>query len=250
MPYTVKQLANLAGVSVRTLHHYDYVGLLSPSRQPGNGYRQYNESDLLRLQQILFFRELDFPLDEIERIMKNPAFDMTAALHDQRHLLELKRKRLTGLMKTIDKTIAKLKHNRPMTNDELYSSFTKEEAEQYATEAKERWSNTDAYKQSQERVKSLTKDDWKRIQDAGDKLMRDIVANRERGASSPEIQALIAQHYDGLRTFYEPNIVMYRGLADMYVGDSRFAAFYEKYSPGLALFMRDAMHAYCDAQSK
>lgn len=120
----------------------------------------------------------------------------------------------------------------------------------YEDEARERWGHTDAWKQSQERAKKLTKEDWARIQKAGDDLMKEIVAAVEAGKapSDPEVLALIARHYDGLRTFYEPNLQMYRGLADMYVGDPRFAAYYDKYRPGLATFMRDAMHAYADSK--
>lgn len=123
-------------------------------------------------------------------------------------------------------------------------------ANPYEDEARERWGNTDAWKQSQERVKKLTKEDWARIQKAGDDLMKEIVAAVEVGKapSDPDVLVLIARHYDGLRTFYEPNLQMYRGLADMYVADERFAAFYDKYRPGLAGFMRDAMHAYADAE--
>ncbi len=120
----------------------------------------------------------------------------------------------------------------------------------YADEAKARWGNTDAYRQSQERVKKLSKDDRKRIGDAGDALMKKITAASGQDPASPEVQELIAQHYDALRTFYEPNLELYRGLADMYVADERFAAYYDKYKPGLAPFMQQAMHAYCDAQKK
>src|SRR4051812_19728200 len=100
--YTVKQLSDLASISVRTLHFYDEIGLLKPSRVEGNGYRSYGEKEALKLQQILFFRELEFPLEEIKKILSSPKYDEKAALKEQRGLLELKRKRLNGLLKTID----------------------------------------------------------------------------------------------------------------------------------------------------
>ncbi len=122
--------------------------------------------------------------------------------------------------------------------------------DQYAAEAKQRWGNTEAYKQSQERVKKMTKADFARIAKEGDELMKEIVANKDKGTASEEIQKLIDKHYNNLRHFYEPNLEMYRGLANMYVDDARFTAYYEKYSPGLAVFMHAAMIVYCDARKK
>ncbi len=122
----------------------------------------------------------------------------------------------------------------------------------YTKEAEERWGNSDAYKQSQERTKKMTKEDWQYYGDRSDLLMRKIVAasDADKNPASAEVQELIAEHYDSLRTFYEPNLEMYRGLGSMYVEDSRFSATYDNYKPGLAVYMRDAMHAYCDAQQK
>lgn len=250
MSYTVNKLAKLAGVSVRTLHHYDAVGLLKPARAEKNGYRLYGDAELLRLQQIMFFRELDFPLDEIRRVLARPDFDMRAALRDQRKLIELKKKRLDGLIGTIDRTVKRLNRTIAMDDKELYDDFSTGEMDAYAKEAKERWGTTEAWRQSQERYKKMTKADLARIKDEADKLMKEIAAHREKGPASAAVQALIARHYDALRTWYEPNLSMYRGLGDMYVADPRFAAYYEKYAPGLAQFMRDAMHAYCDNQEK
>jgi DNA-binding transcriptional MerR regulator len=249
MNYSVQKLAKLASVSVRTLHYYDEIGLLKPVRLK-NGYRQYGENELLRLQQILFFRELDFPLEEIQRIMNSRYFDMSVALHDQRKLLELKKKRLNGLIKTIDKTLTKINLQNNMDDQELYGSFTKDEMDQYAAEAKERWGHTEAYRQSQERTKHFTKDDWKKLKDGMDAFMKKIVATMDKGPKSPEFQKLISEHYNNLRMFYKPNLKMYRGLAEMYVADPRFTAYYENYAPGLAKVMKEAMIAYCDTHEQ
>ena len=121
----------------------------------------------------------------------------------------------------------------------------------YADEAKQRWGDTEAYKQSQERVAKLSTEEMKKIHAAGEALMRKIASAAEAGKdpADPTVQELIAQHYDGLRTFYEPNLQLYRGLADMYVADERFGAYYDKFRLGLAIFLRDAMHAYCNAQN-
>jgi DNA-binding transcriptional MerR regulator len=248
MTYTVQQLAMLAGVSVRTLHHYDEIGLLVPARTQSNGYRQYGEEELLRLQQIMFFREIEISLQDITLILDNPKFDTLAALADHRSLIESKRRRMGDLIRTIDKTINKIQKEKNMEDKDLYEGFSKEESEAYAKEAKERWGNTEAYKQSQERYGKMTDDEKRAIQEAGDLLLKEIVLNMDKGADSDEVQALIARHYDGLRAFYEPGLEMYRGLGSMYVDDSRFAAFFEKYHPDLPMFMRGAMHAYCDGQ--
>src|SRR5512135_267261 len=131
--YTVQQLARMAGVSVRTLHHYDHIGLLKPSARTAAGYRLYGEADLLRLQQILFFRELDFPLADIQAILDDPGFDQVKALRDHRQLLQHEADRLGRLLKTIEQTISRLTEDNmtmtPMTDEELYEGFTPEQIE-------------------------------------------------------------------------------------------------------------------------
>lgn len=249
MEYSIKQLASLAEVSVRTLHHYDQIGILKPARKK-NKYRSYGESELLRLQQILFFRELEFPLKDIKKIIDSPAFDMSKALRDHRKMIEIKKKRLSGLIRTIDKTLNKLDNKKLMTDEELYSNFSKEEAKQYAEEARQRWGNTDAYKQSMERARKLSKEDFERIGKEAEELLKEIVANMPEGAKSDKVQSLISKHYEALRTFYDPNPHVYRGLAEMYVADKRFAAYYEKFHQDLPQFMRDAMIAFCDKLEK
>jgi DNA-binding transcriptional MerR regulator len=250
MPYTVHQLAKLAGVSPRTLHYYDQLGLLKPARQQKNGYRLYGQAELLHLQQILFFRELEFPLEDIKRFLQAPDFDRRAALNDQRRLLELKKKRLNNLIKTIDDTLNNHEKIKTMTDQDLYSSFSKEEEERYAAEAKERWGHTEAYRQSQERVAQLGKDGMARVQAEAEQLMAEIAANTQAGPSSEVVQRLIDRHYNHLRNFYEPSLEMYRGLGQMYVSDPRFTAYYEKYQPGLAAFMCQAIEYYCDSRQK
>jgi DNA-binding MarR family transcriptional regulator len=121
-------------------------------------------------------------------------------------------------------------------------------ANRYAKEAKERWGKTDAYKQSQEKTKKLTKEDWEKINRKNEELLREIIAEMDKGPASAEVQKLIGRHYDALRYFYEPNLIMYRGLGNMYSEDPRFSAYYEKYKKGLAQFMKEAINAFCDAR--
>lgn len=249
MAYSVQQLAKLANTSVRTLHYYDEIGLLSPSRVSRNGYRQYGEAELLRLQQIMFFRELDFPLVDIKRILSSPYFDMAAALTDHRKLIELKKKRLNKLLVTIDQTIKKLNHETIMKDEELYDSFGDEEMKGYAEEAKQRWGSTDAYKQSQARVSKMTKTQMAQLKEDGKKHTQVIADAMDLGVESPVVQDLIAKSHAGVNFFYDCSLEMFRNLGQMYVDDPRFAAYYEKFRPGLAVFMRDAINVYCDAQA-
>lgn len=245
MSYTVQQLADIAGISVRTLHYYDEVGILKPTQVKRNGYRFYEEAELLKLQQIMFWKELDFPLLEIKRIMSESGFNMTKALEAQRDMIEQRKKRLGNLTKTIDKTIKKINKQIIMEDKEIFESFKAHE-KKYAAEVKERWGNTEAYKQSKERMAKMSKDDIVKMKKDADRWMKNFIEHMKYGPESDIVQKLIADHYNALRTFYEPNLELYRGLADMYVTDPRFEAYYEKYSPGLALFMQKAMFKYCD----
>ena len=250
MSYTVQQLADLAGISVRTLHHYDEIGLLKPSRIKLNGYRSYEETELLSLQQILFFKELKFPLSEIAKIIKDPNFKMETALKDQKKMLELKKKRLDNLTRTIDRTIKKINKQKNMEDKELYEGLSNEKMEEYAKEAKERWGNTEAYKESAKRVAKMSKDQMTKIQKDADALMKEIAENMDLPPGSEKTQSLIKKHYDGLKIFYEPSAQMYRGLGNMYVSDPRFTAYYDKYAIGLAKYMNDAMSIFSENLEK
>jgi DNA-binding transcriptional MerR regulator len=244
MSYTVQKLANISGVSVRTLHYYDEIGLLSPSYVKRNGYRFYDEKELLRLQQIMFFKELDFPLSEIKKIIENPNFNEEKALKDHRKMIEVKKERMTSLLRTIDQTINKITKRKKMEDKELYEAFNRSE-EKYGEEVKEKWGNTKAYKESKEKVSKMSKGDMIRIQKESDELMKEIVSSMKFTPENKEVQKLIGRHYNNLRNFYEPNLEMYKGLGEMYVSDKRFTAYFEKYATGLAVFMRDAIYEYC-----
>lgn len=243
MIYTVQKLATIAGISVRTLHYYDEIGLLRPAGVKKNGYRYYEERELLVLQQILFFRELDFSLEDIKKILSSPAFDMREALRDQRKLIELKKIRLSKLIQTIDQTLKKINKETIVDDKELYGNFSKEEMERYTEEARQKWGKTEAFKQSEVRVKKLGKEGLKRVLAESGKLTEEIAACMKSGEkpTSETAQKLIARHYDGLRAFYEPNLELYQGLAEMYVADERFKQNYEKVAVGLAEYMRDGM---------
>jgi DNA-binding transcriptional MerR regulator len=250
MKYTIHQLAKIAGVTVRTLHHYDAIGLLQPTRNETNGYRLYSDKDVLMLQQILFFRELEFSLDQITQMIHAPGFNEREVLQDQKKLLELKKKRIEGLVRTIAKTLENLKGGEYMNNDDLFASFDDQELVENMKEAKERWGNTDAYKQSMEKVKHWTKDDYQRIKEEGKQLTQELADAMDNEIKSPEVQALIERHHQGIEYFYTCPMEMYRNLGQMYVDDPRFTKYYDKFRPGLALWLKDAIAYYCDHHEK
>ena len=245
--YGVRELARLAGVSVRTLHHYDQIGLLAPSSRTAAGYRQYEADDLMRLQQILFFRELDVPLAEIRAILDDPDFDQVEALENHRRLLQLRAERLAHLIGTVDKTLQNLTEDTmTLTDEELYEGFSKEQIESYQNEARERWGSTDAYQESQRRVGNMSKAQWNAVKQQGDEATRLMAGLMDRDPADPEVQAAIAKHHAWIENFYTAPAEMYAGLGQMYADDERFRAYYDAYAPDLADFMRDAMAIYAN----
>jgi DNA-binding transcriptional MerR regulator len=244
--YTVSQLAGMAGVSVRTLHHYDHIGLLEPLARTAAGYRLYGEKELLRLQQILFFKELDLPLSEVRNILDDPGFDQVRALQAHRRMLESRLERLAQLLKTIDRTIEKLKEDdMTMTDEELYEGFSKEQIERYKREAREMYDPA-LVEESERRVGKMSKAQWEAIKLEGDEVTRGIAALMDREPGDPEVQALIARHHAWIEHFYPASAEVYRGLGQGYASHPDFRAFYDRYRPDLADFMAAAMACYAD----
>jgi DNA-binding transcriptional MerR regulator len=246
--YTIKKLAEMAGVSVRTLHHYDAIGLVKPGTRSASGYRLYGESELLRLQQVLFYRELDMGLEEIGRILDEPGFEPVGALETQKRLLAARAERMARLMDTIDRTIGRLKGETMLRDEELYAGFAKEEVATIKKEAQERWGASEAYAQSQARLARMTKAEWSKVTAEGKAIDEAVASAMARGEApgSGEVQALMARKYGHLRSFYEPTPEMFAGLGRMYLEDERFRARYEAIAPGLADYLRSAMEAYAE----
>jgi len=247
MSYTVKQLAKAAGVTVRTLHYYDEIGLLKPSFLKENGYRCYEEKELVKLQQILYFRELDFALEDIVQIINAPGYKVLEALAEQRTLLAMKRARLDGLLVTIESTMKKLKEGINMSTDELFAAFSESPFEQYKEEVKAKWGRTDAYRQSIERTRRWTKEDFERIKEEGQAITLSLAKLMGNGFAHAEVQAQIERHFQHINRFYDCSYEMYRNLGNMYCEDPRFAENYNTVAPHLAEFMRDAIAYYCSA---
>jgi MerR family transcriptional regulator, thiopeptide resistance regulator len=243
MAYTVKQLSKLAGVSIRTLHYYDEIGLLKPSAYGDNGYRYYGDEAVPRLQQILFFKELDFPLVEIRSILSSPDFDLLPALEKHRVSLQRRVARLERLIITIDKTTQHMKGKQEMKQEEYFEGFSEEKQQQYEQEIRQRYGE-----QALEGVtdwNSYTPDQKARIRAESEKIYRDLVANMDKGYASPEVQAIIARWHQHLRYFYEPSVERLRGLGQMYTEHPDFVATFTRMHPDLPNFLQQAIEYYC-----
>ncbi len=245
MSYTVKQLGKLAGVSARTLHFYDEIGLLRPATRTASGYRLYGERELLILQQIMFFRQLDVPLEDIGRILADPKFDQARALRRHRELLEAQAARLDQLIATVDKTLHMLEGTMTLSDAELYEGFSQEQIERYKRESREAY-GVEVVEESERRAKGMSKGQWQAVRDEGDAVTRGLAALMDRPVDDPEVQALIGRHYKWVCTFWTPDAAAYTGLGQLYTDNPEFRANYDKYAVGLVDFLREAMTYYAE----
>jgi DNA-binding transcriptional MerR regulator len=244
MEYTVKQLATLAGVSVRTLHYYDEIGLLRPNRLGSNGYRYYGEAAMLRLQQILFYRELGFGLDEIAGVLDATDFDVLRALEDHRGALQRRLGRLRRLVQTVDQTIAHLRGERPAEAKDLFAGFSDEQQTAYENEAVARWG--EGVRESARRWKAYSLEKRQAIMAEAGAVYQDFLSLMDEPAGGPAAQAVAARWHQNLRYFYEPTVEMLRGLANGYNDDPAFNAFFARMDAGLAPFIREVVEVYCE----
>lgn len=246
--YTVKGLARLAGITVRTLQYYDAIGLLKPSRRTAAGYRIYRNRDLFILQQIMFYRELEFPLDRIKSILGSRDFGLVAALESHKKMFLEKSRRVERLIMTIDRTIKNLEEKTMLKDEELYEGFTKEEVKQLKKYEKEAEAMYDPaiVVESRKRVRSMTKEQWQAVRAQGDEITRRLASLVGKDPGSGEVQEAIAAHYAHLHNFYTPTLQMYRGLGELYVTDARFRAHFDKYAKNLADFIKKAIDIFCE----
>ncbi len=243
MSYSVNQVARLAGITKRTLHYYDQIGLLHPSKIAPNGYRQYEDNDLLRLQQILFYRELDLPLERIRSIVESPNFNVLEALEDHRAALERKSHKITSLLMTIDNTITHMKGKMTMEKKELFTGFSEEEQRKYELEARELWGD-EQVGASMKRWNSYSKVKQKQILAEAGEIYIALVKYMEKGAGSKDVQALIARWHQNLRYFYEPTREILLGLVQAYNDHPGFQKTFRSFHPDLARFMQTAVEIY------
>ncbi|HEX2534241.1 MAG TPA: MerR family transcriptional regulator [Chitinophagaceae bacterium] len=246
--YSVKQLARLAGVSVRTLHLYDQMGLLKPSVRTEKRYRYYGRAEALRLQQILFYKELELPLKGIGELLDDPQYDPLRALESHKALLEEKSRKLSTLLQTIDKTIDHLKNGTMLSTEELYEGLPREQAEAWRAEAREKWGA--AVDRSENALRHKSRAEFEALKEAAAanwQRLQDLSAEDPRSTS---VQEEIARHYGIIREFWgtagtpDKQADAYAGLGDLYVSDPRYTAGNGAPNPQLAAFLRDAMHYY------
>ncbi|MDF2963574.1 MAG: antibiotic resistance transcriptional regulator, MerR family [Paenibacillus sp.] len=240
----VKEVADLVGISVRTLHHYDEIGLLTPEETTESGYRLYSNDNLELLQQILFFKELGFPLKEIKNIISRPSFDRQEALTLHRKMLLEKSRRLDKMIATIEKTIQHTKGEIQMTNKEKFEGFDFSH-NPYEQEARERWGN-EAVDNSNAKIGSMSKDEQQAMSEQMTSIYKKLAALRNNPPESEESQEAIKEWFHFLNNMGNYSLDAFKGLGQMYVDDERFTKNIDTFGEGLAVFMRDAMAVYAD----
>ncbi len=245
---TVGDVSQLAGVTVRTLRHYDEIGLLRPSGRTDAGYRLYAHEDLARLQEIIVWRQLGFSLAEIQQLLDDPEHDRGDALRTQRELVELELERLGATARALDEALTA--HDQG-TEPEEASMFKDFDPAQYEDEARERWGHTDAYRESARRAAKYGGPEWAAIRAEADDVVAQFAALMREGepADSERSRAVAERHRQHIsRWFYPVSTEMHRKLAEMYIADPRFTATYERVTPGLAAYVREAILSNADAQ--
>ncbi|WP_128544722.1 MerR family transcriptional regulator [Larkinella soli] len=254
--YSVNKLAKLAGVSVRTLHHYDRFGLLKPSIRTEARYRLYGEKELLRLQQILFYKELDFSLEEIRRVLEDPDFNLIRALESHKSALQDRRDRLSSLLETIDNTISRIKGEKTMlTDEELYAGFPKEQAEAYRQEAVEKY-GAKVVEESESKLRNLTKEQWAQARQEGLDINRTLASLMHRDPTEEEVQNAVARHFAHIRLFWGNSVAngnlyeAYKGLAQLYVDDPRYTTHNGNHNPEYVQFLSRAMKHFAETRLK
>ncbi|MFH8465491.1 MerR family transcriptional regulator [Streptomyces sp. NPDC017991] len=246
MSHPVGQVAGFAGVTVRTLHHYDEIGLLVPSGRSHAGHRRYSDADLDRLQQILFYRELGFPLDEVAALLDDPTADPRAQLRRRHDLLTARIEKLRKMATAVEHAMEAHTMGIELTPEEKFEVFGGKDPEEHAEEAGSRWGGTEAYAESQRRAARYGKDDWKRMQAevaAWGGRYDALMASGEPATGEPAMDLAEEHRQHITRWFYACSYDIHRGLGEMYVSDERFKAFYDSMRPGLAEHLRDAITA-------
>jgi len=247
---TVGEVAAMAGVTVRALHHYDRIGLLSPSGRSSAGYRLYAPDDLDRLHQVLLYRELGFSLEDVADLLADDA-DPEAHLRRQHRLLRDRLERTQQMVAAVEKEMEARAMGMSLTPEEKFEVFGDFDPDQYEEEVQERWGETDAYAQSKRRTSAYTKDDWVRIKAEGEDVEARFAAALAAGvpADSEQAMDLAEEHRQQIsRNFYDCPPEMHAGLGRMYVEDERFTAHYDRRAPGLAQYVSTAVQANAGRQ--
>ncbi|TQR16382.1 MerR family transcriptional regulator [Psychrobacillus soli] len=249
MEYTVQKLGQLAGISTRTLRYYDEIGLLKPARINSSGYRIYGSAEVDRLQQILFYRELGVNLDSIKEIMTSEQFDGATALKEHREKLLEKRAQLDLLIENVDKSIQLTERKIIMTDKEKFEGFKQklvdDNEQKYGKEVREKYGE-DAVNKSNAKVKGMTQAQYEVVTKLEEQLALSLKAAIATGDPAGELAQKTADLHRQWLSYYWDKYTKeaHAGLAQMYVDDERFTAYYDKIQPGAAVFLRDAVHVY------
>ncbi|MEH7010994.1 MerR family transcriptional regulator [Neobacillus niacini] len=249
MEYTIQKLANLAGVSTRTLRYYDEIGILKPARINSSGYRIYGQTEVNRLQQILFYRELGVGLDSIKEIVTAPTFDGAKALWEHREKLLEKREQLDLLIANVDKTIAVTEGRISMSNKEKFEGFKKKMIEdnekKYGKEIREKYGK-ETVEASNAKVMNMTQEQYEEVTALAEQIHTTLAEAFKTGDPAGELAQKAADLHKQWLSYYwnQYSKEAHAGLGQMYVDDERFTAYYDKEQPGTAEFLRDAIHIY------
>jgi MerR family transcriptional regulator, thiopeptide resistance regulator len=244
--YTVGKVAQLAGVSVRTLHHYDSLGLVKPSERSAAGYRLYSMSDLERLQQVMFYKELGFGLRHILELMSCSTLDRRQEIISQRKQIEKRTLKLRAMLCLIDRTLRSLEEGNQMTPEEMFVVFGDFDPYQYEDEVRQRWGRKATYRESVRRTKSYNRKDWETIRDENDAIMEHILDVFDRGIDPHAPEAMDVAEEARLaidRAFYPCSHAMHVLLSEGYVNDPRFRSFYDRKREGFAVWFAAAIGA-------
>ena len=240
MKMLIKEFAEFTGVSVRTLHYYDEIGLLTPAFvEKSTGYRYYDENSVLRMQEILFYRELDFSLKSIGKILSSPNYDTRKSLEEQKKLLTLKKERLERLIASIDDA---------MEGANVMRAFDNSEFETYKAETQEKWGKTDAYKQYAKKSRGYSGQKWNDLAQGMDSIMAEFAACLKNGEAPDSVgaQTLVRKLQSHItENYYHCTNEILAGLGQMYVGDERFRNNIDKHGDGTAAFIRSAIEFCC-----
>jgi len=246
--YSVGEVARLAGVTIRTLHHYGEIGLLAPSGRTSAGYRQYTAADLDRLSQILFYRELGFPLDQIAALLDDPAVDPVDHLRRQHVLLTARLVRVQAMVAAVEKELEATMCGINLTSEEKLEIFGASYNEEWEAGAEQRWSGTEPWEQSQALTAKRVKADWVHLKTGMEELNARLVAGCLSGIApdSPGAMDLAEQHRQWVSLSWACTPKMHRNLVDMYLADERFTRTYEDLAPGLTQWLHDVAYANAD----
>ncbi len=251
--YSVKELSKLAGISVRTLHHYDKIGLLKPAIRTEARYRLYGHNELLKLQQILFYKELGFTLGDIMDILNDPRFDLPQALENHKQALLKKQKRLSQMLDTIEKTKFNLKKRKMITDEELYEGFPKKSTQEIRNDVSKTFGKR-ALETSETYLKTLTKEQFQKLKTDYQNIFENLFDLSNKDPESEAVQLEVARHFTATMKFWgtygsgTSQKKKYIGLGELYVQDERFTMMEGKAQPEFARFLSKAMTYYADIQ--